>query len=245
MTAPAIELDRFDGPLDLLLSLVRKNQVDITEIPIAEITRQYLDYLKNAEALDLDLGSEFAYMAATLIQIKSRLLLPPDPEIAAREPDPRQELIRQLLHHDQVREAAEFLHQQLEITGATWTKGCIGEFEASLIPDEQRAPDPGSINLMELLRLARKAVETARTHDMLELDTPQITVEEMISWLKDQIEKRSPNEYFSADPLFCEEANPARRIALFLGILEMARDGSINVDQRDVFAPIFLRRVQA
>src|SRR5690348_16705635 len=99
MTAPAVELDRFDGPLDLLLSLVRKNQVDITEIPISEITRQYLDYLKNAEALDLDLGSDFAYMAATLIQIKSRLLLPPDPEVAAREPDPRQELIRQLLHH--------------------------------------------------------------------------------------------------------------------------------------------------
>jgi segregation and condensation protein A len=245
MTAPAVELDRFDGPLDLLLSLVRKNQVDITEIPIAEITRQYLDYLKNAEALDLDLGSEFAYMAATLIQIKSRLLLPPDPEIAAREPDPRQELIRQLLHHDQVRQAAEFLHQQLEVTGATWTKGSIGEFEASSNPDEEVAPDAGSINLMELLRLARKAVETARTHDLLELDTPQVTVEEMIAWLKVRIEKRSPDECFSADALLCEQASPARRIALFLAILEMARGGSINLDQPGLFAPIFLRRIQA
>jgi segregation and condensation protein A len=245
MTAPAVELDRFDGPLDLLLSLVQKNQVDITEIPIAEITRQFLDYLKNAEALDLDLGSEFAYMAATLIQIKSRLLLPPDPEIAAREPDPRQELIRQLLHHDQVRQAAEFLHQQLEVTGATWTKGSIGEFEASLTPAEELAPDPGSINLMELLRLARKAVETARTHDLLELDTPQVTVEEMITWVRDRIEKSSPDECFSADPLFCEQSSPARRIALFLAILEMARVGSISLDQRDLFAQILLRRVQA
>jgi len=112
MTAPPLSLPRFEGPLDLLLALVRKNQVDITEIPIAEITRQYLDYLDRATALDLELGSDFTLMAATLIHIKSRLLLPPDPEIAAREPDPRQDLIRQLLHHEQVRQAAEFLRQQ-------------------------------------------------------------------------------------------------------------------------------------
>ena len=89
MTAPALSLPRFEGPLDLLLALVRKNEVDITAIPIAQITRQYLDYLESAAALDLDLGSEFAYMAATLIQIKSRLLLPPDPEIAAPRARPR------------------------------------------------------------------------------------------------------------------------------------------------------------
>src|ERR1051325_1497199 len=119
MTAPDLATEHFEGPLDLLLALVRKNDVNISEIPIAEITRQYLDYLESAAALDLELGSEFAYMAATLILIKSRLLLPPDPEIAAREPDPARELVRQLMEHDQLRGAAEFLDQQLEVTGAT------------------------------------------------------------------------------------------------------------------------------
>lgn len=84
MTAPGVAIEQFEGPLDLLLALVRKNQVDITEIPIAEITRQYLDCLRNAEFEDLELGAEFTYMASTLIEIKSRLLLPPDPEVAAR-----------------------------------------------------------------------------------------------------------------------------------------------------------------
>ena len=92
---PEISLPRFAGPLDLLLELVRKNQIQITDIPIAAITRQYLDYLQQAEALDLELGSEFAYMAALLIHIKSRCLLATDPEVA--EEDPRQELVRLLL----------------------------------------------------------------------------------------------------------------------------------------------------
>jgi segregation and condensation protein A len=242
MTAPALTLERFEGPLDLLLALVRQNQVDITEIPIAEITRHYMEYLKSAEVMDLELGSEFTYMAATLIQIKSRLLLPPDPEIAAREPDPRQELIRQLLDHAQVRQAAEFLQQQLEVTGASWTKGSMEEFQATSTADDEPLPDAGSMNLVELLRLARKAVETARTHELLQLDTSQVTVEEMIAWLKDRLCAVSPGERLSAEPLLCEQTGSPRRVALFLAMLELAREGSVRLDQQGLFTPIFIHR---
>ena len=91
------------------------------------------------------------------------------------------------MEHDQLRHAAEFLDQQLEVTGATWTKGSIAEFQGASAADEDVAPDPGSMNLLELLRLARQAVATARAHDLLQLDTPQVTVAEMMAWLRDRI----------------------------------------------------------
>jgi segregation and condensation protein A len=242
MTAPTLSFPRFEGPLDLLLALVRKSEVDITAIPIARITRQYLDYLESAAALDLDLGAEFAYMAATLIQIKSRLLLPPDPEIARREPDPARELVRQLMEHDQLRHAAEFLDQQLEVTGATWTKGSIAEFQAPAAEDDDLARHPGSMNLLELLRLARQAVETARAHDLLQLDIPQITVAEMMAWLSERLAALSPAERLSAEPLFANQPGPGRGVALFLAMLELARAGSVSLEQQGLFTPIFLTR---
>lgn len=221
---------------------MRKNEVDITEIPIAEITRQYLAYLEAAAALDLELGSAFAYMAATLIQIKSRLLLPPDPEITARAPDPRQELIRQLLDHEQLRHAAEFLQQQLEVTGATWTKGSITEFEGAPVEDDDTARDPGSMNLMELLRLARQAVDTARAHDLLGLDTPRVTVEEMMAWLTKHLAAVSPEQRQSAEPLFAQQPSRGHWVALFLAILELAKAGAIRLEQQGLFTSIFLSR---
>ena len=243
MTAPPISLPRFEGPLDLLLSLVRKNEVDLTDIPIAEITRQYLAYLQTATALDLELGSEFTYMAATLIQIKSRLLLPPDPEIRAREPDPRQELVRQLMEHEQARHAAEFLHQQLEVTASTWTKGSVEEFQAP--PAETDAErDPGAMNLLELLRLARQAVATARAHELLALDTPQVTVEEMMIWLRERL-AASAGMPLSSDALFAEQPGLPRSVALFLAILECAKLGEVSLDQVSAFSPIFLSNISS
>ena len=120
--APEVSLPCFEGPLDLLLTLVRRNQMEITDIPIAEITRQYLEHLRQADEQRMDLGAEFVEMAAVLIHIKSKCLLATDPEMAAAEPDPREDLIRQLLDHQQVRQAAEFLGQKLELEGASWSR---------------------------------------------------------------------------------------------------------------------------
>jgi len=118
-----IHLEQYDGPLDLLLDLIRKQQINIYDIPIARITQQYLDYMQRAMETDIDLGSEFVYMAATLIYIKSRMLLPRDPELEKLDPegDPRRELVERLLEHERFKAAAEMLHQKRVIEDAVWS----------------------------------------------------------------------------------------------------------------------------
>ncbi len=115
MSSPLnVHLEHYEGPLDLLLDLIRKQQIDIKDIPIATITSQYLFYMEKARELDIDLGAEFVYMAATLIHIKSKMLLPVDPELEkiAPEDDPRQELVDRLLEHERFRNAAQMLQQK-------------------------------------------------------------------------------------------------------------------------------------
>lgn len=235
MTAPDISLPRFEGPLDLLLELVRKNEIDIADIPIAEITRQYLDYLHRAEALDVELGSEFAYIAALLIHIKSRSLLACDPEIARREEDPRQELVRLLVDYEQVRQAAEFLRQKLEVSEATWSTSSI---EAYLAPAVEESPERnGALNLLEVLRLAQQALEAARVYEIV---TPpdSVTVEQMMRWLEERL-ARTPGRV-EAEPLLVEQTSPRRKAVLFLAMLEMAKSARLQVQQEDCFGPVFL-----
>jgi segregation and condensation protein A len=230
---PALALPRFEGPLDLLLELVRKNEIDITDIPIAEITRQYLEYLEQAERLDIALSAEFTYTAATLIHIKSRCLLPRDPEIAARDQDPREDLVRQLLDYQSVRQAAEFLRQKLQVTEATWSRPAAGEFlaEASGTP-----PAVDTINLLQILRLAKQALETARAYEGLVPEDP-VTVEQMMQWLNDRL--RQNTTLF--DSLLTECSHSRHRTALFLAMLELARGAQIEMDQEECFGPIRLK----
>src|SRR6266853_3330381 len=116
-------LEQYDGPLDLLLDLIRKQQIDIKDIPIATITAQYLQYMEKAREMDIDLGAEFVYMAATLIHIKSKMLLPVDPELEkiAPEDDPRQELVDRLLEHERFKNAAQMLQQKRLIEENVWS----------------------------------------------------------------------------------------------------------------------------
>jgi segregation and condensation protein A len=242
---PAISLPLFAGPLDLLLELVRRHQLDITDIPIADVTRQYLDYMHQAAQLDIDLGAEFTYMAATLIQLKARSLLPADPELTRREPDSRQELIRQLLDHAQVQQAAEYLKQQLEIAGATWTKPAAAEFHEIDHKIEALDALPHSINLLELVRLAKDALETARTHELLQFQSDEVSIDEMISWLHPRLASLDPETSLPFDPLFDEQPDYPHRIVLFLAVLEMSRNGKLRLQQRDAFAPVHLVRTVA
>jgi len=237
---PAISLPRFAGPLDLLLDLVRKNQVNVTDIPIAEITRQYLDYMHQAVQLDIDLGAEFTYMAATLIQLKARSLLPTDPELTVREPDSRRELMRELLDHAQVQQAAEFLQQQLEVTAATWTRLPGAELQESLSEEEDIPAETGSMNLLELVRLAQKALDTARTHELLQIQKDEVSIEEMISWLQPHLAQLGCGDSLPFDPLFHEQPDRPRQIGLFLAVLELSKAGTVRLEQTDAFAPIHL-----
>ncbi len=232
---PAVSLPRFEGPLDLLLALVRQNEIEVTDIPIAEVTRQYLEYLRDAEALDIDLGADFIYMAAMLIQIKSASLLRQDPEIAAREEDPRQELVRQLLDHEQLRHGAEFLKQQLEVAGAMWSRSSMEEFGA---PVGEAAPADKTLSLLEVLRLAKQALAVARTYELI---TPaeSVTVEEMVRWLEWRM---GADQQAEASALLAQQPDAQHRAALFLAMLDMANNNQIRLDQQQCFGPLWILR---
>lgn len=227
-----ISLPRFDGPLDLLLHLVRGNEIDIKDIPIAEITRQYFEYIRQAKKLDIDLGAEFSYIAALLIHLKSRALLANDPEVAPDTADPRDELARLLIHHDQVRNGAEFLKQKLEIARATWSRPPLG------VEQDAEQPLAVTMNLLDILRLAKEALETARAHDSI-FPADSIAVKEMEEWLLRRTAGTRHN--WSANQLLAEQASPERQSALFLAMLELAKTGRISLDQEYCFGPVNFR----
>src|SRR3984957_6352032 len=142
-------LEHYDGPLDLLLDLIRKQQIDIRDIPIATITSQYLSYLDHARSRDLDIGAEFIFMAATLIHIKSRMLLPVDPALQKEgegAEDPREELVERLLEHQRFKDAAEMLQQKRLIEENVWSNPQIKQFTSE-------GDDPGlAVTLFDLIK---------------------------------------------------------------------------------------------
>src|SRR5262249_3576995 len=152
------KVQEYEGPLDLLLDLIRKQQINIHDIPIAQITQQYLEYMKHAVALDIELGAEFVFMAATLIHIKSRMLLPRDPELEKISPeeDPRKDLVERLLEHERFKNAAEMLQQKRMIEEAVWSNPQIAQFRA----DEE---DPGlAVTLFDLVKVFQDILDRAK-----------------------------------------------------------------------------------
>src|SRR5262245_9061547 len=175
-------------------------------------------------------------MAAWLIQIKTRCLLAADPETRPVE-DPRQELIRQLLDHEQVRQAVDFLKQKLEISEATWSRSPTEPHLESAV-DAAEPESSGAFNLLQVLRLARQALATAQAHEFLAPSDP-ITVEEMVEWLRQRI--ATVQGCIEAQALLAEQPDASHRIALFLSMLEMTNTGQIHMEQEQSFGPIKLR----
>src|SRR5438445_1840932 len=161
-------LEQYDGPLDLLLDLIRKQQIDIKDIPIATITSQYLEYMDKAREMDIDLGAEFVYMAATLIHIKSKMLMPRDPALAPEgdeSGDPRQELVDRLLEHERFKNAAEMLQQKRMIEENVWSNPQIKAF----ISEDD---DPGlAISLFDLIKAFGQVLDRAKNRPVYEVES--------------------------------------------------------------------------
>ena len=234
-----IRLDQYEGPLDLLLDLIRKQQIDIKDIPIATITTQYLEYLEAAREMDMDIGSEFVYMAATLIHIKSKMLLPRDPALAPEggdQEDPREELVQKLLEHERFKNAAEMLQQKRLIEENVWSNPQMSAF----VREED---DPGlAITLFDLVKSFSDLLERVKNRPIYEVETGDITVADMIGYLRGQFLEAGPDQ-----PVFILrllERQPGRRamIALFLAVLEMVRMQAVTLIQKDLFGEIALRR---
>src|SRR2546428_8151301 len=173
-----ISLPLYEGPLDLLLELIRRQKLDVYDIPIAKITEQYLEYLHLMEELDVDVASEFLVIAAQLIYIKSRMLLPPDPNAdPAEQEDPRAELVRRLLEYEKFRNAAQMLYQREMVENAAWSNPGAAPFEESEIEAEL------TVGLYDLLLAFREVIKRAEERPLMQVDRDEFSVEQMMAYL--------------------------------------------------------------
>ncbi len=238
MSSPLhVRLEHYEGPLDLLLDLIRRQEIDIWDIPIARITAQYLEYLERAAECDIDLGAEFILMAATLIHIKSRLLLPRDPELdqIAPEEDPRRELVERLLEHERFKSAAEMLQQKRLIEENVWSNPQIQQF----LSDEDT---PGlAVTLFDLIKTFQEVLERSKHRAVLEVNGEAVSVADMILYLRSLLEGRPRGEAVSVLELFERQRSRQAMICLFLAILELAKLGAIVLVQRQAFGDIGVR----
>jgi segregation and condensation protein A len=227
--AYAVQVAAFEGPLDLLLHLVRINEVEITDIPIVEITEQYNAYLELMREMNLEVAGEYLVMAATLMHIKSQMLLPPDPGAAEEEEsvDPRSELARQLLDYQRFRQAAEGLQALESRRSLIWAR--------EHVPQEFADEELLAVDMFDLLKAFRKLVGRLGEEARLRLKRDNVSVAEKISWLTDLLQERRS---ISLAELF--ELLPTRldRIATFLAILEMMRLSLVVAFQRRLLGEI-------
>jgi segregation and condensation protein A len=232
-------LAQYDGPLDLLLDLIRKQQIDIKDIPISTITSQYLEYMDTAREMDIDLGAEFVYMAATLIHIKSKMLLPRDPALASADgesDDPRQELVDRLLEHERFKNAAEMLQQKRMIEENVWSNPQIKAFVSE---DD----DPGlAITLFDLVKAFGEMLERVKNRPVYEVESADVTVGDMIRYLRDRFREAGDDHPVYIMRIFEMQRTRRAMIALFLAVLEMVRMQAVIVTQKDLFGEIALQR---
>jgi len=229
-----VKLENFEGPLDLLLHLIKKHEVSIHDIPIALITAQYLSAIDLMQELNLDIAGEFLLMAATLIHIKSKMLLP-RPETAAgvegEEEDPRDALVRRLLEHQKFKAAGALLHEREQVRAAQWLR-----------PDERIADIVGDgyepeleVDLFSLLSAFQAVVERAKQRPKILLPAEQISVETRIDEL---LTRLSETVACGFEDLFADVQDRAGLIVTFLALLEMIRLKLVRVFQSGSFGPI-------
>jgi len=233
-------LEHYDGPLDLLLDLIRKQQIDIYNIPIVQITAQYLEYMQRAAEMDVELSAEFIYMAATLIHIKSKMLLPRDPALAELIPeeDPRQELVDRLLEHERFKSAAEMLHQKRVIEEAVWSNPQIAQFRA------EDGGDPGlAVTLFDLVKTFQGVLERIKSRPTYEIDKEEVSVPDMIRYLHNVFEDQRGGSV-SARELFERQRSRRAMICLFLAMLELVKVQAIGLVQQEGFGEIGLKRLK-
>ena len=230
-----INLPVYEGPLDLLLDLIRKQEMDIHNIPISKITEQYLDYLHQLEKLDIDVSGDFIYMAATLIHIKSKMLLPVDPMAGAEEQgDPRQELVHRLLEHEKFKNAAQMLYEKQQIEDHVWSRPDRSLYTGDAVEGEL------VVSLVDLVKTFQQILERKKEVAKFSLRHESVTIAQMMDRLRTKLlgsdEAVSLVEFFDT----CESRNAM--IVALLAVLEMVRMQAVMLVQNELFSDIGLRK---
>ena len=228
--------DVYEGPLDLLLDLIRKQDIDIYDIPIARITAQYLTYVERMRELDVNIAADFIYMAAVLIHIKSKMLLPRDPLAPAdAQEDPRSELVNRLLEHEKFKSAAQMLLQKQQIEDAIWSNPALKEFKDAEGTEPELAAD-----VIDLVKTFQQILDRARSRPILQVDEETVTVGQMIDYLRRRLSledkpvrlKQILRNIDSRQALVC----------MFLAMLELVRLQAVQLRQERLFGEILIRR---
>ena len=228
--------DVYEGPLDLLLDLIRKQDIDIYDIPIAKLTAQYLAYVAKIRELDVNVAAEFIYMAAVLIHIKSKMLLPRDPLARAEEQeDPRTELVNRLLEHEKFKSAAQMLLQKQQIEDAVLTNSSLKEFIEAEGTEPELAAD-----VIDLVKTFQQVLERVRTRPVLHVDDETVTVGQMIDYLHRRLSLE--DRPIRLKQLLMRVPSRPALVCMFLALLELVRLQAIQVRQERLFGEIAVRK---
>jgi len=226
----------YDGPLDLLLDLIRKQDIDIYDIPIARITSQFLAYVNQLKATDVDVAGEFIYIASLLIHIKSKMLLPraaAGPDDAAE--DPRRELVERLLEHERFKNAAQMLQQKQMLEAASWSNPGIREFKDDAAAEPEIAADT-----VDLVRIFRDILERARKRPVFDVDEDSVTVGQMMQFLARRLTME--DKPVALRRLLSHSRSERALVAMFLALLELVRLQAVLLRQDRAFSEIFIKK---
>jgi segregation and condensation protein A len=226
----------YEGPLDLLLDLIRKQDSDIYDIPVAQITAQYLTYVERMRELDVNVAAEFIYMAAVLIHIKSKTLLPRDPAVGSEEQDdPRMELVNRLLEHEKFKSAAQMLMQKQQIEEAVWSNPAIKEFMDAEGTDPEIAAD-----VIDLVKTFQHILDRARTRPVLDVNEETVTVGQMIDYLRKRLALE--DRPVRLKQMLMNIPSKQALVCMFLAMLELVRLQAVQLRQDRLFGEILIRK---
>jgi segregation and condensation protein A len=226
----------YDGPLDLLLDLIRKQDIDIYDIPIAKITAQFLTYVEHLKEADVDAAGDFIYTAALLIHIKSRMLLPRSPvETAEEAEDPRHELVERLLEHERFKNAAQMLYEKQQVEAATWTNPGMKEFRNAEGTEPEIAADT-----LDLVRVFQEILNRAKSRPVLDVEEDTVTVGQMIDFMRRRL--MMEDRPVALRRLLANTKSEKALIAMFLALLELVRLQAILLRQDRNFSEIFVKK---
>ena len=229
-----IELPQYEGPLDLLLDLIRKHKINIHDIPIHQITNQYLDYVRQAKEFDIDLGGEFVFMASTLILIKSKTLLPKDPTVPEEEQeDPRDELVRQLLDHEKFVQAAQMLRDKRLVEENVWSNP-----PATIFADND---GPGiSADVFDLVKTFEEVLDRFKRRPVYDVADEEVSVASRIEFIKNMM--LSEDRVIDLREVFERQPGVRALVATFLAVLELVKLQAVALRQSELFGSIEIRK---
>ena len=225
----------YEGPLDLLLDLIRKQDIDIYDIPIAKITEQYLKYVETIKQFDVDVAAEFIYTASLLIHIKSKMLLPRDPAAPGAEEDPRLELVNRLLEHERFKTAAQMLLQKQQIEEAVWSNPALKEFQNAEGAEPEMATD-----VVDLVKTFQQILDRARKRPSFDVDDDSVSVAQMIDYVRRRLALEDRPVRLKS--LLRSMHSRASLVCAFLAILELIRLQAVLARQDNVFGEIVLKK---